>query len=337
MTSNMGTPASPEGVPHWSIKTLLWHKLKRALCAPMRTYGTPLPSDFRNVTIPEKWKDDTLFTSTIQHATERIDPMPRFAYLACQETPHNQCEGGFQLVNILEGMDGGRVELEKPFAGFIPDISLYAKGKRSPHIVIEVVHTSRPSKAKLASMKRHNVEVYQVITSDKNPLVILEEPVLATRLVSRRCGKALRDNVFDMFRVWGETPNPFIGIRDHDSGMQEYLFGEHDRWADVTWQHGDPMVRGLIKMDVEWKSPPLIMPVASKTKTISRTHFMHYLMWQKCVITQLAHAREDKRPDSIPGYVRFTRLEHIVTTHINDLLAMVRSPMGHIDARRNSA
>ena len=31
------------------------------------------------------------------------------------------------LVNILGGLQGGRVLLETPFAGFIPDIALYAR------------------------------------------------------------------------------------------------------------------------------------------------------------------------------------------------------------------
>ena len=37
MEFNMGTPNHPEGVAHWSVKTLMWHKLRMALKAQPRS------------------------------------------------------------------------------------------------------------------------------------------------------------------------------------------------------------------------------------------------------------------------------------------------------------
>ena len=117
------------------------------------------------------------------------------------------------LVNILGGLQGGRVLLETPFAGFIPDIALYAEDADMPSCVIEVVHTSSPSAVKLDAMKRRRIEVYRLNAYDKNPLTILKEPVLVQGLVTRRCGKSLRKEISALAQAWTDAQWPFVGIR----------------------------------------------------------------------------------------------------------------------------
>ena len=144
-TQNMGTQGSPEGVPHWSVKTLMWHKLNRALMAKPRSYASPLPTEFRNVNIPSEF-NDPLLNQALTRAMERVDHRLGYSFVAYDEAPHNECEGGYMLVNILGGMQGGRVLLETPFAGFKPDIALYAKDADMPSCIIEVVLRHPPAR-----------------------------------------------------------------------------------------------------------------------------------------------------------------------------------------------
>ena len=322
-TGNMGTRDSPEGVPHWSVKTLLWHKLNRALVAKPRSYASPLPTEFRNVSFPSEFHD-SLLDQALTRAMERLGHRPGYSFVAYDEAPHNECEGGYMLVNILGGLQGGRVLLETRFAGFIPDIALYAKDADMPSCIIEVVHTSSPSAVKLDAMKSRGVEVYRLNAYDKNPLTILKEPVLVQGLVTQRCGKSLRKEISALAQAWTDAQWPFVGIRTHPSGAQEYLYGEHDHYGDVEWQHGEPEVRALVKLDAAWPNPPRIRPV--KERTISRDLFMSYLMWQKSVIIQLAHQREEGLSDTLKDHVQLTKLEALVSSHIEDLLHMVRLP-----------
>ena len=53
---------------------------------------------------------------------------------------------------------------------------------------------------------------------------------------------------------------------------------------------------------------------------------MSYLMWQQSVIIQLAHQREERLSDTPKDQVRLTKLEALVSSHIEDLLYMVRLP-----------
>ena len=53
---------------------------------------------------------------------------------------------------------------------------------------------------------------------------------------------------------------------------------------------------------------------------------MSYLMWQQSVIIQLAHQREEGLSDTPKDHVRLTKLEALVSSHIEDLLHMVRLP-----------
>ena len=214
--------------------------------------------------------------------------------------------------------------METPFAGFIPDIALYAEDADMPSCVIEVVHTSSPSAVKLDAMKRRRIEVYRLNAYDKNPLTILKEPVLVQGLVTRRCGKSLRKEISALAQAWTDAQWPFVGIRTHPSGAQEYLYGEHDHNGDVEWQRGEPEVRALIKLDVAWPNPPIIRPV--RERTINRDLFISYLMWQQSVIIQLANQREEGLSDTPKDHVRLTKLEALVSSHIEDRLNMVRLP-----------
>ena len=333
MVNNMGTPGYPEGVPHWSIKTLLAHKLKVALKPkPSRNYAGLLPSEFRNLTIGEgvlerHGKDvaDALKDS-LENVTTRLDSHPPYSYVAYMETPHNGCEGGLMLVDILRGHRGGQVMQESPYAGFIPDIAIYPPNESDPSCCIEVVDTSLPSERKLIEMTRRGVEVYQVSTKESNPLVVLEEPVVVTPLVTSRCGKVLRQEIEKVYAFWEKATDPFVGIRFYPSGTQEYLVGEQqDRYGGPGWSYGDNEVRGLVRLDAAWPSLAHVSP-AGRPRTITRELFVDYLMYSKTAMIVDAHKREEGLEDSPLGHVRLTHLESIIIKNINDLLHMVRFP-----------
>ena len=228
------------------------------------------------------------------------------------------------LVNILGGLKGGRVLLETPFAGFLPDIALYAKDADMPSCIIEVVHTSSPSTVKLDAMKKRGIEVYRLNAYDLNPASILKEPVPVQGLVTQQCGRKLRKAISALAQDWANAEWPFVGIRNYPSGTQEYLYGEYNPFGNIEWQHGDPEVRALVKLDSAWPNPPRIRPV--KERTISRDLFMSYLMWHQSVIIQLAHQREKRLSDTPKDHVRLTKLEALISSHIEDLLSVVRMP-----------
>ena len=78
MEFNMGTPNHPEGGAHWSAKTLMWHKLRMALKAQPRAYGSPLPRELRNIAVPNEW-DDPRLTQAVERVMDRVDSRPGYS------------------------------------------------------------------------------------------------------------------------------------------------------------------------------------------------------------------------------------------------------------------
>ena len=263
----------------------------------------------------------------LERVADRVDPWPGFSYIAYEEKPHAGCEGGVALVNILEGMEGGRVDLEMPFAGYIPDIAIYAKDADQPSCIIECVDTSSPSSAKVKALDRLGIPVY-VLRADKGAWDVLHQPFVEVDTAGSTvpCGKKLREEVWDLMGEWGESPCSFIGIRHYPSNTQEYLWGHHDPLRGHHSQYGDPKVVGWARDDaLAWPSVPMVKPLDDRTRSISRKLFMDYLMWQRCICIQLEAASRDSSDQE----TRNTRgLLGRNMRYIDDLLRMVHSPKG---------
>ena len=305
----MGTPASPEGLPHWSTKTLMWHKLRRALMGEQYRYASPLPNEFRRVSVPAELSMPEEAREVLEGFSVRVNPIPNYSFVMYPEAPHDGCEGGPLLANILKGLEGGRVMQEAPFAGFTPDIALYPRDADRPSRIIEVVDTSFPREAKLDAMKRKGIEVYVLMANKENPLAILEEPVHCARAIAQQCGESQRREISDLSKEWQDSEKPFLGIRSYESGTQEYLFGEEDPYGDVEWVYGEPKVHALVKVGAPSPSAPIIR--TDWERKISRDLFVLFLVVMKCV------ARPLLGHDSSAN---------LFNSHIEDLLSMVRFP-----------
>ena len=211
---NMGTPAHPEGTPHWSTKAVLWHRLKNALSSegPASYYGRATPHEFRSITADHLREQPgyELLDSALD--VQRSRPYPRRScfHIAYREPSHCKCGGGFPVVhNLLRGLRGGRAELEEPFDRFTPDISLYARDAWEPTAIIEVVDTSSPSWKEIDAMRRHGIEVYVVRIRDNakggddTDPGYLQEPFVVEP-VAVPCRKPDMVKLFDLDdAVWG--------------------------------------------------------------------------------------------------------------------------------------
>ena len=319
---NMGTPGHPEGVPHWSVKSMMAHKLRTALHFSPRQYASLMPNELRNVQVPEQFQDPLLMQE-LDRIKDRVVPRPGYSYVAYREEPHGDCEGGTTLVNVLAGLLGGEVRLEEPYAGYVPDIALYAKDATAPSCIIEVVDTSPPSESKIATMQRKGIPVYR-LRADKNPWDVLHQPVVEVEVLANPpCGRSLRREIDRLWREWVEAESPFFGLRNFPSGTQEYLFGEcHD--GDVEWQLGEPEVLGWIRDErAAWPSLPSVKPIKGRTRAIRRDLFMSHLIWQRCALIQLV---AQSRDTEYSGAVR--SLASLNVRYIDELLSMVRYPVG---------
>ena len=319
---NMGTPGHPEGVPHWSVKSMMAHKLRLALNFTPREYASLLPNELRNVQVPEQLQDPLLMQA-LDRIKDRVVPRPGYSYVAYREMPHDGCQGGTTLVNVLAGLLGGEVRLEEPYAGYVPDIALYAKDATTPSCIIEVVDTSSPSEAKIATMQRKGIPVYS-LRADNDPWDVLHQPVVEVEMLANpACGAPLRKERVALLLEWAEADSPFVGIRTYPSGAQEYLLGEGE-YFDVEWQWGDPEVRGWIRDErASWPSLPNVKPVKGRTRAIRRDLFMSFLIWQRCGFVQL---EAESRDTADKGYVR--GLTSLFIKYIDELLSMVRYPVG---------
>ena len=167
MTNNMGTPAHPEGVPHFSVKALMAHKLGVAVRpkAP-REYATLLPSEFRDLSFDDSMPAE--LKQAFGRVMERLYSRPPYSFVIFNEPPHGACEGGVMVVDVLQGCQGGYVSQEQPFAGYIPDIAVYSSANApQPSCIIEVVDTSPPSNQKLKAMEGLGVTIFELGTKQR--------------------------------------------------------------------------------------------------------------------------------------------------------------------------
>ena len=324
MTNNMGTQAYPEGLPHFSVKALMAHKLGVALRpqAP-REYATLLPSEFRNVSLDNSMPAE--LKQAFEGVMERLDSRPPYSFVIFNEPPHGDCDGGVMVVDILQGCRYGYVNQEQPFAGYIPDIAVYPSGDApQPSFIIEVVDTSPPSDQKLRAMERLGVTVYELGAKQMNPLSVLEEPVPVRPLVLPPCGQSLRREMDRLELFWDQAEAPFIGIKFYPTGTQQYLYGEQEM-GSTSWTHGDPEIRGISRMRDLGKTVPHVTPVG-RPRTIKRETFMAFLMWLKGKIITVAHIRASEEGHEWGGNISLNGLEATMLSHIDDLMHMVRYP-----------
>ncbi len=276
MTNNMGTPAHPEGLPHFSVKALMAHKLTVALRpkAP-REYARLLPSEFRDVSLDDSMPAE--LKQAFERVMERLDSRPPYSFVIFNEPSHGDCDGGVMAVDILHGCLNGYVAQEQPFAGYIPDVAVYPSADSPlPSCIIEVVDTAPPSDHKLRTMERLGVPVYELQARHKNPLSVLEEPVPVRSLVLPPCGQFLRREMDRLELFWDKSEAPFVGIKFYPSGTQQYLYGEQEMGSN-SWTRGDPEIRGISRLQDFWQTAPHVTPVGSP-RTINRETFMAFLM-----------------------------------------------------------
>ena len=314
--TNMGTPEHPEGLKHWTVKSMMVKKLRAALGSTPRGYGQLFAGDLRNVQVPTEIAEPILMRS-LDRVRDRVTPRDMYSYVAYEEQSHGGCDGGIMLVNLLADMCSGRVEVEKPFAGYVPDIALYAEGADTPSCIIEVVATSEPSPAKVAEMKRRGVTMYS-LRADKPPNLVFHEPVVVVEVLAHPvCGKKLRGESHRLNQEWGTWASPFIGIRNYPSGVQQYIVGE-SRDEDTSWGIGDIEVYGLAPFDdtLAWASVPMIRP--GHTRSLAKDTWMFMLMWMRCAALQIACDTSKGNLDR--------RLARRNIRYIDDLLTMVRLP-----------
>ena len=324
MTNNMGTPANPEGVPHFSVKALMAHKLGVALRpkAP-REYATLLPSEFRDVPLDDSMPDG--LKQAFESVMERLDSRPPYSFVIFNEPPHGGCEGGVMLVDILQGCRNGYVSQEQPFAGYIPDVAFYSSADApQPSCIIEVVDTSPPSDQKLRAMERLGIPVYELDAKQKNPLSVLEEPVPVRPLVLPPCGQSLRMEMDRLEMFWDQSDAPFVGIKFYPSGSQQYLYGEQETGSN-SWTHGDPEIRGISRLRDLRGTVPHLTP-SGRPRTIKRETFKTFLMWLKGKIITVAHVRASQTGHEWGGSISLRGVEATMLSHIDDLMHMVRYP-----------
>ncbi|MYC39260.1 MAG: hypothetical protein F4X66_20470 [Chloroflexi bacterium] len=324
MTNNMGTPAHPEGLPHFSVKALMAHKLVVALRPKSpRQYATFLPSEFREVSLDDSMPAE--LKQAFERVMERLDSRPPYSFVIFNEPPHGDCEGGVMVVDILQGCQGGYATQEKPFAGYIPDIAVYSSADAAqPSCIIEVVDTSPPSNQKLRAMERLGITVYELGARQKNPLSVLEEPVPVRPLVLPPCGQSLRKEMERLEWFWDQAEAPFVGIKFYPSGAQQYLYGEQET-GSTSWTHGDPEIRGIGRLEHGGKSVPHVTPVG-RPRTLKRETFMAFLMWWKGKLITAAHMRASKKGHEWGGNISLNGVEATMLSHIDDLMHMVRYP-----------
>lgn len=263
----------------------------------------------------------------LDRVENRVQPWTGYYYVAYQEPPHEGCEGGVVLKNLLRGMKGGRVAQEEPYAGFIPDIAIYGKGATSPSCVIECVASSPPSQQKVMTLNTQGIPVY-VVSATKNAWDILHQPVVEVTVAGSvvPCGKGLRDNVAHMEQEWGSRRNSFIGIRHFPTNAQEYLWGECEEWGEASWSMGDPETVGLKRNthgEGLFPEPTMVMPVKGATRRLSREVFLDYLMWIRCQCLQIERETRDRAE---PEAQQAREVMAQILPYVDDLLRMTRHP-----------
>ena len=322
VTANMGTPDNPEGMPHWTAKSLLTHRLRRGMQNQGRRYGTPFSREFRNVTIPDGIDAPKDLKATLGYLQERVDRISPLAFAVFEEPPHDACTGGFMVVNLLDGMRNGNVKCEEPFGNYIPDIALYRDGASVPHIVIEVVHTNSPSERKRIFYEAQGVSAFvlRVNADDDTRGVVGRTAVEVSALSNAPCGRALREEVGELDKYITDRhksgEHPFVGIKAYSSGTQEYIVGTYDPLIDVEWHDGKPEVLGFCPTPVRWDSPPML--ASMEERSVTKHAFLAYIVIS---IERMARFIHEERV-SVQEKIAFLTLGN----YAQDLLCAVHVP-----------
>ena len=300
MINNMGTPGRPEGVPHWSGKELIAGGIRRSQQAMIsgqpRHYGSPRLRTAQVIT--------EAFPSA---AVDWSDTWP-FWYIVYNEEPHDGCDGGITLVDLVRTMGAdGAVRVEDGWVDFWLDIAIYRKGEVNPALVLEVVDTSEPSQRKLAAFKERGVEAYKVNMKDigGNFRTWLKyNPMLVSPLVTNRCGQKQRDTVAKMVDYWdsliGQGCRPWIGYYHYPTGTKSFAYGVanplfSDDGSGRSWTHGQPEVMGIERDVADWGGPIRCEPAGSH-RTLTKTEWMDCLAYLRVATAAMANRGELQDP-----------------------------------------
>ena len=289
MTANMGSPNNPEGLPHWTAKSLMAHRLRRGMQNSGRCYGAPFSRQLRNVAVPDGLDAPQGLETTLEHLSERVDSISPLAFAIFDEPSHDACVGGAMVVNLLEGMRNGEVKCEESFGDFLPDIALYREDASTPHVVIEVEHTNPPSERKIGFYKAEGVVAFALNVNGYTDVraAVHRTVVEITALTNPPCGRALREEIMRLDRYITDKhesgEHPFVGIKAYPSGTQEYIAGIYDPLKDEEWQNGEPEVMGFCPTPVRWNSPPRITPL--EQRSLTKRVFLAYMVisLERCV------------------------------------------------------
>ena len=289
VTANMGTPNSPEGLPHWTAKSLLAHRLRRGMQNSGRYYGTPFSRELRDVRIPDGLDAPQGLETALGHLSERVNSISPLAFAIFDEPSHDDCVGGVMVVNLLEGMRNGDVKCEESFGDFVPDVALYREDAPTPHVVIEVEHTNPPSERKIEFYKAEGVVAFSLHVNSYTDIraAVHRTVVEITALTNAPCGRALREEIGMLDKYITDKhksgEHPFVGIKAYPSGTQEYIAGTYDPLKDEEWQNGEPEVMGFCITPVRWNSPPRITPL--EQRSLTKRVFLAYMVVsiERCV------------------------------------------------------
>ena len=235
MTVNMGTPHHPERVPHWSAKELIAHSIRSSFKAAIsrrgRHYGAATNRDL-----------DTL-SKVVPSISRHWSTAWPYWYVAYAEQPHDGCEGGLTVVDLIREAGKGEVRTEDDWLAFRPDIAIYRDCEVNPAFALEVVDTSQPSQNKLSAYKTEGIEAYKVNVKAKGNLrtALKYNPFAVEPMASTRCGQALRDTVDKVVDHWKSLPDPeicpWIGYCHYPTNTKEYGYGGANPDLDCSWGH----------------------------------------------------------------------------------------------------
>ena len=283
MTINMGTPGSPEGIPHWSTKELIGRRITSALqiassATAARYYGSPTNRDRL-----------TYAQFAPSQAVRWSDTWP-YWYVWFDEQPHDGCEGGITLVDLVgtAGKNGG-VRVETDWRGFRPDIGIYREGEFNPACVLEVVDTSSPSQRKLSALESEGIEAYKVDVKGMGNLgkSLKYNPLFVKPLANSKCGQAQRDTVGRVVAYWDSLAAqgllPWIGCCYYPSGTKVYMYGGTSDDDDLSWALGDAEIKGIQRDSVDWGKP---MRIASSSlwRTLNKTQWRDTIAYLRAAV-----------------------------------------------------
>ena len=270
MKMNMGTPGSPEDIPHWSTKELIGKKITSAIHSTVATYYMAPSNKLRMV-----------FSTVVpSQALQWSDTWP-YWYVWFNEQPHDACEGGLTVVDVARAAGkNGEVRVESDWLAFRPDIGIYREGEFNPACVLEVVDTSSPSPRKLRAFETKGVEAYKVnVKSMRGNLrtTIQYNPLFVAPLANSTCGQAQRAIVNRMLVYWTHLFDQgflsWIGCCFYPTGTKAYMYGGVRDEDGDSWSWGDPDIKGVQMDSCDWGGPMQITS-AGPRKTLSKTQWL---------------------------------------------------------------